>query len=452
MLYEMPTLLSVNIAFHISAETLCRSNLPLVPLMDANISAFERLESNVRRYCRTFPAVFARATGPFLYSESEEEYIDFFAGAGTLNFGHNHPAIKKRVLDYLAADGLVHGLDLYTTAKREFLERLEQVVLHPRGLDFKAQFCGPSGTEAVEAALKLARKIKGRQGIFSFMGAYHGLSMGSVAITGGRKYRGGQFPGVPNITFMPYPFGFAASFDTISYIDMVLSDACSGIDKPAAMVVECVQAEGGVCIAPPEWLKQLRALCDRHDILLICDEIQVGCHRTGPFFSFEPAGIVPDLIVLSKALSGFGSPMSLLLIRRPHDVWEPGEHAGTFRGNQLAFVGATAALEYARDSRLAEQVRERESFVQRFHRQELAKFGDRLEIRGRGLIWGIDFSASGGGATASQVSRHCFEKHLIAETAGRNGSVLKLLPPLNIDLNVLERGCRIVVDAIRQVL
>ncbi|MFL5338689.1 MAG: aspartate aminotransferase family protein [Gemmataceae bacterium] len=417
--------------------------------MHANISAFERLESNVRRYCRTFPTVFHRASGPFLYSESGEEYIDFFAGAGTLNYGHNHPQIKQRVLDYLAGDGIVHGLDLYTTAKREFLERLEQVVLKPRGMDFKAQFCGPSGTEAVEAALKLARKIKGRQGIFSFMGAYHGLSMGSVAVTGGRKYRGGQFPGVPNITFMPYPFGPMASIDTIAYIDTVLTDPVSGIDKPAAVVVECVQAEGGVCIAPPEWVKRLRALCDKHDILLICDEIQVGCHRTGPFFSFEAAGITPDLIVLSKAVGGIGSPMSLLLIKRPHDVWEPGDHAGTFRGNQLAFVAATAALEYARDSRLEEQVREREAFVKGYLTRELAALSDKLEVRGRGLIWGIDFTASGA-ENAGKVSKRCFEKRLIAETAGRNGAVLKLLPPLNIELNVLERGCRTIIEAIRQ--
>ena len=419
--------------------------------MQANVSAFERLESNVRRYCRTFPDIFARASGPFLYAESGEEYIDFFAGAGTLNFGHNQPQIKQRVLDYLAGDGIVHGLDLFTSAKREFLEKLEQIVLKPRGLDFKAQFCGPSGTEAVEAGLKLARKIKGRPGMFSFIGAYHGLSMGSVSVTGGRKYRGGQFPGVPNVTFMPFPFGFMASFDTIGYMDAVLSDPCSGVDKPAAVVVECVQAEGGVCLAPPDWLKKLRDLCDRHDILLICDEIQVGYHRTGPFFSFEAAGITPDLIVLSKALSGFGSPMSLLLIRRPHDVWEPGDHAGTFRGNQLAFVGAAAALEYTRDSRLEEQVREREAFVKGYLTKELAAFGNRLQLRGRGLIWGIDFTASGPDQ-AGKVSRYCFEQRLIIETAGRNGAVLKLLPPLNLDLNVLERGCRIIVEGIRAVL
>jgi diaminobutyrate-2-oxoglutarate transaminase len=419
--------------------------------MDLNVAAFERLESNVRRYCRTFPAVFVRATGPFLYAESGEEYIDFFAGAGTLNYGHNHPAIKQRVIDHLAADGVVHGLDLYTTAKRSFLERFEEIVLKPRSLDFKLQFCGPSGTEAVEAALKLARKITGRAGVFSFMGAYHGLSLGSVSVTAGRKYRGSAFPGVPGVTFMPYPSSYMASIDTIGYIDAVLTDPGSGIDKPGAMVVECVQAEGGVWVAPPEWVKRLRALCDKHGILLVCDEIQVGCHRTGPFFSFEAAGIVPDLVVLSKAVGGIGSPMSLLLMQRRHDVWEPGDHAGTFRGNQLAFVGATAALEYARDHKLEKQVREKEEFVGGFLRRELAGFGDRVQIRGRGLIWGVDLSAMPVEQAASRVSRRCFENRLVIETAGRNGAVLKLLPPLNIDLNVLERGCRTLVDSIRAI-
>jgi diaminobutyrate-2-oxoglutarate transaminase len=417
--------------------------------MDSDISVFERLESNVRRYCRSFPAVFTRAKGAILYSETDDEYLDFFAGAGTFNYGHNNPYVKQRVIDYLAGDGLVHGLDLYTAAKRDFLKTLDDVVLRPRNLDFKAQFCGPSGTEGMEAALKLARKIKSRPGVFSFMGAYHGLSTGSLAATSGRKYRAGLFPTVPGVTFMPFPFGPMANFDTIAYIDAVLNDPCSGIDKPSAIAVECVQAEGGVCIAPLDWLRRLRDLCDRHDLLLICDEIQVGCHRTGPFFAFEPAGIVPDLIVVSKAIGGIGSPMSMVLMKREHDIWEPGDHAGTFRGNQLAFVGATAALEYARDHRLQDMVREREAFVQGFLKRELGGCGNAVQVRGRGLIWGIDFAVPN---QASQVSKRCFEKRLIAETAGRNGSVLKLLPPLNIDMNLLDRGCRIVADSIRATL
>jgi diaminobutyrate-2-oxoglutarate transaminase len=416
------------------------------------VSIFERLESNVRRYCRSFPAVFARARGPFLYAESGEEYVDFFTGAGAMNYGHNNPAIKRRVLAYLESDGLHHGLDLHTSAKREFLERLDQLVLRPKGLDYKVQFCGPSGTEAVEAALKLAKKVTGRPGVFAFMGAYHGLSLGSVSVTGDRRFREGAGVRLPPAGFLPYPDGPGADFDSIGYVDAALDDPCSGVDKPAAIIFESVQAEGGVFVAPAEWLRRLRALCDRHDILLICDDVQAGCHRTGPFFSFEAAGITPDLVVLSKSISGIGAPMSLLLIRREYDAWNPGEHAGTFRGNQLAFVGATAALEYARESRIEQVVRAGERLLGDFLRREVAAFDGRIAARGRGMIWGVELSAGGRPGIAGEVSRRCFDAGLVIETAGRGGTVLKLLPPLNADPGVLERGCSILAAAIRSAL
>jgi diaminobutyrate-2-oxoglutarate transaminase len=416
------------------------------------MSVFERLESNVRRYCRSFPAVFSRARGPFLYAESGQEYIDFFTGAGALNYGHNNPAIKQRILRYLESDGLHHGLDLHTTAKREFLEQFERLVLHPRGLDYKVQFCGPSGTEAVEAGLKLAKKIKGRPGVLSFMGAYHGLSLGSLSVTGDRRFREGAVGRLPPVGFMPFPTGSGSVFDSIRYIDAILNDPCSGIDKPSAIIFESVQAEGGVFVAPVEWVRELRTLCNRHDLLLMCDDVQVGCHRTGPFFSFEAAGITPDLVVLSKSISGIGAPMSLLLIRREHDLWAPGEHAGTFRGNQLAFVGATAALEYARDSRIEQAVCAGEKMLGDYLRREVMTCDSRIAVRGRGMIWGIDLSASGQPGVAQEVSRRCFEGGLIIETAGRGGTVLKLLPPLNIEPGVLERGCLILATVIRSCL
>jgi diaminobutyrate-2-oxoglutarate transaminase len=416
------------------------------------MSIFERLESNVRRYCRSFPAVFSRAKGPFLYAESGKEYIDFFTGAGALNYGHNHPAIKQRILSYLESDGPHHCLDLHTTAKREFLDRFERLILRPRGLDYKVQFCGPSGTEAVEAGLKLAKKVKGRPGIFSFMGAYHGLSLGSLSVTGDRRYREGAGARLPPACFMPFPTVPEGTFDSIKYIDAVLNDPCSGMDRPSAVIFESVQAEGGVFVAPAEWLRELRALCDRHDILLICDDVQVGCHRTGPFFSFEDAGITPDLVVLSKSISGIGSPMSLLLIRREHDLWCPGEHAGTFRGNQIAFVGATAALEYARDSQIEQAVRAGEKMLADYLRREVMPCDSRIAVRGRGMIWGIDLSACGRPGVAQEVSRRCFDGGLIIETAGRGGTVLKLLPPLNTEPSVLERGCSILAAVIRSSL
>ncbi|HEY9770593.1 MAG TPA: diaminobutyrate--2-oxoglutarate transaminase [Coleofasciculaceae cyanobacterium] len=298
----------------------------------------EQYESNVRSYCRSFPTIFNKAKKSIIYSESQE-YIDFLAGAGALNYGHNNDYIKQKVIDYLNADAIAHGLDFYTAAKEKFIAKFHSSILSPRKLDYRLQFCGSTGTNAVEAALKLARKVKQRTGIFSFMGAFHGMISGSLSITGNKEIRAG-ISGIANdVTFMPYSHGKMANFDTLEYLESVLDDSHSGIAKPAAIIFEPVQAEGGIIVAPRQWMQELRALCDRHDILLICDDIQVGCGRTGSFFSFERANIVPDLVILSKSISGYGFPMSLVLIKPELDIWKAGEHTETFRGNQLAFVG-----------------------------------------------------------------------------------------------------------------
>ncbi|MHC5824585.1 MAG: diaminobutyrate--2-oxoglutarate transaminase, partial [Nostoc sp.] len=344
------------------------------------MNIFETRESNVRSYCRSFPAIFHRAKGSIIYSESGEEYIDFFAGAGALNYGHNNDYIKEKVLSYLDADGIAHGLDMYTSAKEKFLVKFSEVVLNSKNLDYCIQFCGSTGTNAVEAALKLARKVKKRPGIFSFMGGYHGMTLGSLSISGNIGIRAGAIGTSNNVTFMPYPYGFMESFDTIRFIESVLSDVNSGIEKPAAIIFETVQAEGGIIVAPIEWMQRLRKLCDKHDILLICDDIQVGCGRTGSFFSFERADIVPDMVVLSKSISGYGFPMSLLLIKPELDIWEPGEHTGTFRGNQLAFVGGTAALEYRESNNLEEDVKVKEFLLKKFLTEEIAPISDSIKI------------------------------------------------------------------------
>ena len=259
---------------------------------------FQQYESEVRSYCRAFPTVFKRAKGSFIEGEDGRRYLDFFAGAGALNYGHNPDFIRDKLIDYLRDDGIMHALDMYTVAKGEFLQSLQEKILLPRKLDYRVQFCGPTGTNAVEAALKIARKVKGRQNIFAFQGGFHGMSLGSLACTGNQYNRKGAGTTLPNVTFMPYPFGAMEKIDTIAYMDAVLSDPSSGIDKPAAVLLETVQAEGGVVVAPIEWLKKLRALCDKHDVLMIVDDIQVGCGRTGNFFSFERAGILPDAITL----------------------------------------------------------------------------------------------------------------------------------------------------------
>ncbi|MEH2349572.1 MAG: diaminobutyrate--2-oxoglutarate transaminase [Nostoc sp.] len=411
------------------------------------MNVFEKCESNVRSYCRNFPGIFHRAKDSIVYAESGEEYIDFFAGAGALNYGHNHDYIKQKVMSYLDADGIAHALDMYTSAKERFLTKFDEVVLTSKKLDYRIQFCGPTGTNAVEAALKLARKVKQRSGIFSFMGAYHGMTLGSLAISGNVGIRAGAIGTSSDVTFMPYPYGFMETFDTIEYIETVLNDVNSGIQKPAAIIFETVQAEGGVIVAPIDWMQRLRKLCNEHDILLICDDIQVGCGRTGSFFSFERADIVPDMVVLSKSISGYGFPMSLLLIKPELDIWEPGEHNGTFRGNQLAFIGATAALEYRESSNLEQDVKTKELFLKSFLSQEIASISEKIAIRGIGMIWGIDVKNFGGNTFAKSITSRCFKLGLIVELAGRNDTVIKILPPLVIDMSTLQRGCAIIKAA-----
>lgn len=415
------------------------------------MNIFEQRESNVRSYCRSFPVVFHRAKGSIIYSESGREYIDFLAGAGALNYGHNNDYIKQRVMSYLDADAIAHGLDMYTSAKEKFLAKFSEAVLIPKKLDYRVQFCGSTGTNAVEAALKLARKVTKRTGIFSFMGAYHGMTLGSLSISGNKAIRSGAIGTSNNVTFMPFPYGFMETFDTIGYIESVLSDINSGIEKPAAIIFETVQAEGGVVVAPIEWMQKLRELCDKHEILLICDDIQVGCGRTGPFFSFERANIVPDMVVLSKSISGYGFPMSLLLIKPDLDVWSPGEHTGTFRGNQLAFVGGTAALEYREITSLEQEVKVKESFLKTFFSEQIAPFSEKIDVRGLGLIWGIDLAYLGE-AIVKKITARCFELGLIVERVGRNDTVIKILPSLNIEMSILHKGCYIIKEVLESCL
>lgn len=407
------------------------------------MTVFEAMESEVRLYCRRFPAVFSRASGAELHTEDGRTFVDFFCGAGSLNLGHNHPVITERLMDYLAGGGLMHGLDLHTVAKRDFLEALRDVVLAPRGLDHRVQFVGPTGTDAVEAALKLVRKVTGRCGVVAFSGAYHGMSRGSLAVTGSRRARaaGGVTGG--GVTFVPYEDGPAGAFDSIGFLERMLADPASGVDVPAAVIVEPLQMEGGIYPAGAEWLRGLRELTSRYGVLLICDEIQSGCGRAGPFFCFEHAGVVPDLITVSKSISGYGLPMSLVLLRPSLDVWAPGEHTGTFRGNQLAFVAATAALELWRDGDFSAPAERLAEFGTWLHARE-----PDLAVRGLGMVLGIDLGRAGGALRAELVQRQCFDHGLIIETCGREDEVLKVMPPLTIDGATLERGLAVLAEAL----
>ncbi|MEU9604329.1 diaminobutyrate--2-oxoglutarate transaminase [Streptomyces sp. NPDC048057] len=413
------------------------------------MSVFEALESEVRSYCRGWPAVFDRAQGSRLTDEDGHSYLDFFAGAGSLNYGHNNPVLKRALLDYLERDGITHGLDMATTAKRTFLEAFQNIVLSPRDLPYKVMFPGPTGTNAVEAALKLARKAKGREPVVSFTNAFHGMSLGSLAVTGNAFKRAGA--GIPLVHGTPMPFDnyFDGTVPDFLWFERLLEDQGSGLDKPAAVIVETVQGEGGVNVARPEWLRSLKALCERQDMLLIVDDVQMGCGRTGGFFSFEEAGITPDIVTLSKSISGYGLPMSLCLFLPELDLWEPGEHNGTFRGNNPAFVTATAALEtYWTDREMEKQTLVRGEQVEQ---GLLALAGESAEpdfsFRGRGLVWGLEFAD---GERAAAICARAFELGLLLETSGPRGEVVKLLPALTVTPAELDEGLRILARAVRE--
>lgn len=408
-------------------------------------SVFENVESNVRSYCRKYPVVFKRAMNALMFSERGDRYIDFLAVAGSMNYGHNNPFIKKAIMDYLSEDYVINSLDMYTCAKSEFLHDFSELILAPRGLDYKVMCCGPTGTNAVEAALKLARKNKNRTGVIAFSGAFHGMSLGSLALTTDRVSREGASVPLGNVSFVPYDGG---KIDSIEYLINILEDDHSGIDKPAAIVLETIQAEGGINVASVEWLKEIRRICTEKDILMIVDDIQVGNARSGYFFSFERAEIVPDMVILSKSISGFGLPMALLLMKPELDIFRPAEHNGTFRGNQLSFVGARAGIHFFVQEKLDEQVRRKAKNVENFIKNEIIPLDDRLTYRGLGLIWGIDFNGINS-SLALECVHAAFDRGLILEVAGRGDGVLKIMPPLTVEDEILVEGLRIVKDVIK---
>lgn len=415
-----------------------------------NTEVFETVESNVRSYCRSFPTVFKTAKGATLTDENGRNYIDFFAGAGALNYGHNPDYMIQRMIDYLKSDGILHSMDMYTPVKRDFLEYFEENILKPRNLNYKIQFAGPTGTNAVEAAIKLARIAKGRQNIFAFMGAFHGMTMGALALTTDLCSREGAGTTLPNVTHIPAPDMFPG-LDTIAYIERLLNDDHSGVERPAAIILETVQADGGINVFDAAFLQQLRTLCDKEDILLIVDDVQVGNGRTGTFFSFERAGIIPDMVTLSKSIGGCGMPLSLVLFKPELDIWQPGQHTGTFRGNQLSLIAGKAGLEQMAATDLLQQVRHKGEIVNKFLAEEICTLDSRITHRGIGLIWGLDFSAFNADMTKPLIAA-CFRNGLILERVGRGNHVLKLMPPLVISETQLLEGLEILKKSLLEIL
>ena len=412
------------------------------------MNIFEQYESEVRGYCRSFPAVFSSAKGAWMTDISGQRYLDFFSGAGVLNYGHNNDRLKQPLIRYLLGDGITHTLDMYSEAKQRFIQRFNDVILKPRDMSYKFQFPGPTGTNAVEAALKLARKVTGRQTVVNFTNAFHGMTLGALSVTGNSFKRAGAGVPLNHTTAVPFEGYLGSQVDTLEYLEAMLIDNGSGMEAPAAVIVETVQAEGGVNVASTEWLKRLREITEQHGILLIVDDIQVGCGRTGGFFSFEDAGIKPDIITLSKSLSGYGLPLALVLIKPEFDIWAPGEHNGTFRGHCPAFVTATAALDFWVDKQLEASVRQKAVWVEQRLHEIVEQSAQEATIRGRGLIWGVEFADR---ELAGKVSKACFERGMIIETAGIDDQVLKLLPSLTIEQGDLSQGLEIIAQSLAAV-
>lgn len=420
-----------------------------VSQQNSPMQVFEDLESQVRSYSRSFPTIFTKAKGYKLWDMDGKEYIDFFAGAGTLNYGHNNDVMQEKLIEYIKNDGIIHSLDMGTIPRKNFLERFNEVILGPRNMDYKIMFPGPTGTNTVESALKIARKTTGRDTVISFTNGFHGMSIGALSVTGNVSHRAGAGVPLTNTVSMPFE-DYMEGYDSTIYIEKMLEDNSSGVDLPAAFIVETVQGEGGINAASFDFLKKISDICKRWDILLIVDDVQAGNGRTGTFFSFEPAGIEPDVICLSKSIGGFGLPMAITLIKPEYDTWTPGEHNGTFRGNNMAFIAATEALSFWENDDFSKSIQDKGDFVSEKLSELIVKFPElKGELRGRGMMKGI---AWGDADTASNICQAAFERGLIMETSGPDDEVMKLLPPLIIDEAGITKGMQIIEESIKHIL
>ena len=398
---------------------------------------FIRRESEVRSYCRSFDTVFTKASGSTLHDADGREYTDFLAGCSSLNYGHNDPDMKAALVEHIMGDGIAHALDMYTAEKAAFLETFERLVLEPRGMEHKVMMVGPTGTNAVEAAMKLARKVTGRKNVIAFTNGFHGMTLGALAATANSGKRGGAGGvSLSDVTRMPYD-GSLGETDTLAVIEAMLDNPSSGIDAPAAFLVELVQGEGGLNAARPEWVRGIAALAKKHGAMLIVDDIQAGIGRAGTFFSFDEMGVEPDMVTMAKSLSGYGLPFAVVLVRPEHDIWKPAEHNGTFRGNTHAFVTARVALEkFWSDDSFQREIAEKAEVL----RESLQRIASRIpgaRLKGRGMMQGVDV---GSGELAEAICAEAFRNGLVIETSGAHDEVVKVLAPLTTPIEQFKAG------------
>ena len=424
-------------------------------------------ESEVRSYPRRLPIAIKQAYGCLVEDTRGQIFLDCLAGAGTLALGYNHPEINQALKEQLDSGLPYQTLDIATSAKTHFIKSVKGFLPQELNDNCVIQFCGPSGADAVEAAIKLAKQTTGRNTMFAFRGAYHGMTNGTMGMMGNLGTKARRTGLMSDVHFMPFPYSLRCPFGlggdegakaSIRYIERLLNDDEAGIMKPAAIIVEPVQGEGGVIPAPAFWLRELRRICDDHGILLIFDEIQCGVGKSGYNFAFEEAGIVPDILCLSKAIGG-GLPMSLLVINKQHDTWKPGEHTGTFRGNQLAMVSGAKALEIIQRDNLVEHANVAGQYL-RFGLESIQKRVNCIaDVRGKGLMLGVEIKHPSGelnkfgeplsdGHLTLAIQRAALERGLMVEKGGRDGSVIRFLPPLIISFEQIDFALRVLEDAI----
>jgi len=419
----------------------------------------ELRESNARVYPRHFPFAIADAAGSFVRDLDGNVFIDFLAGAGVLSLGHNHPELVAKATEQLGV--LTHGLDMPTPAKDAFTHA--QLAMLPAGMRdrMKIQFCGPTGANAVDAAIKLCKTATGRGDIVSFQGGFHGSSHAAMALTGNVGQKRPIANGMPGVHFFPFsscsrcPLALnpeTCQTNCVALLERALADPNGGIALPAAVIMEMVQGEGGVIPARWEFVQRVRRLTRELGVPLIVDEVQTGCGRTGSWFAFEQYDIEPDVIIASKALSGIGQPVAIVIYDRQLDTWQPGAHTGTFRGNQLAFAaGAETVRIVCRDNILG-NVRDRgEQVAARL--AELADHPGVLEVRGRGLMWGIELTVPTDGSSVTELAEaiqaRALRNGLIVELGGRADCVVRMLPPLNVTEEVMAVALDILIEAIQ---
>lgn len=420
------------------------------------MDVFNKWESEIRGYCRLYPTVFKSASNARQVDENGKSYVDFFAGAGVLNFGHNNPRMKEKLIEFIQNDGIAHGLDMHTTAKRDFIERFAATILEPRGWDYKMMFMGPTGTNAVESALKLARKVTGRQTVVAYTSGFHGMTLGSLAATANSYFRNAA--GVPLNHILRQPYGcetpcigctLGCGMASVARLRAEYEDSSSGREPPAAFLVEAIQAEGGVHVASAEWLQAIEKLAKDLGALFIIDDIQAGCGRTGNYFSFDGMGLDPDIITLAKGIGGFGTPLAMNLAKPEHDShWLPGEHTGTFRGQGLSFVAGVEALRYFDDDELMNDVKRKGEEMASQLQAIVDSYPEHtFQVRGKGMMQAIDL---GDGALVKAIAARCFRNGTLLGGCGTGGCTIKLIPPLTIPDADLQEGLSTLNEAIAQ--